>query len=510
MSNVPNQMQMPSASPVPPEPMPPQMPNLSRQAWNLARSLADFVADGCKTVSKDMYRHGRKPARPAISAAITAAPAVGAFCRSIAGSRVYLSGGQVALRRPRDALDFRPFRFFADYDPSIGLRRISMTVKCPNEFPVSFNNPCQCPSGAVLLSRPSLCESGCPSGLSSGTLRFLPRQKSNTGAEGVSASSDYGFGYNWMSDDSLYICPRCNPSDPLRIVLGGRIVELNWDSTAGKYSGQGLEGVFASNDGRIRVGPTGPAAARCKMAASSTSLTTKPPPRAASRDSWRPATPTIPSKRQATPRPGIPPSCATPPTIRRRPPTSCTATRMSTPPAPTATSGSSPPRTPVRWAPAAAEDIQSLVQFAYHGGGSSSGSVGDLKTITVQEKQDGSWVNGPPGLPITATTPIPRSFTRSTMWCPPMPTPGWPTRSGIPLAASDAHRGAVRRGLPVRLSRPAHEHHSAGRTSYHLQLQHKRLRVRRRITTSTHSRPSKPGPMAPRSPRTRTSTISRS
>ena len=31
-------------------------PPLHRQAWNLARSLADFVADGCKTVSEEDYR----------------------------------------------------------------------------------------------------------------------------------------------------------------------------------------------------------------------------------------------------------------------------------------------------------------------------------------------------------------------------------------------------------------------------------------------------------------------
>jgi len=33
-----------------------QFPPLRRQAWNLARSLADFVADGCKTVSEEDYR----------------------------------------------------------------------------------------------------------------------------------------------------------------------------------------------------------------------------------------------------------------------------------------------------------------------------------------------------------------------------------------------------------------------------------------------------------------------
>jgi len=31
-------------------------PSLARQAWNLATSLADFVADGCKTVSEEQYR----------------------------------------------------------------------------------------------------------------------------------------------------------------------------------------------------------------------------------------------------------------------------------------------------------------------------------------------------------------------------------------------------------------------------------------------------------------------
>jgi len=31
-------------------------PPLLKQAWNLARSLADFVADGCKTVTADQYR----------------------------------------------------------------------------------------------------------------------------------------------------------------------------------------------------------------------------------------------------------------------------------------------------------------------------------------------------------------------------------------------------------------------------------------------------------------------
>ena len=35
---------------------PGQPPSLVRQAWNLARSLADFVADGCRTVTADEYR----------------------------------------------------------------------------------------------------------------------------------------------------------------------------------------------------------------------------------------------------------------------------------------------------------------------------------------------------------------------------------------------------------------------------------------------------------------------
>jgi len=36
------------------EPLKP--PPLMRQAWNLAQSLTDFVADGCKTVTEDQYR----------------------------------------------------------------------------------------------------------------------------------------------------------------------------------------------------------------------------------------------------------------------------------------------------------------------------------------------------------------------------------------------------------------------------------------------------------------------
>jgi hypothetical protein len=33
-----------------------KLPPLSRQTWNLAQSLAGFVADGCKAVSEDDYR----------------------------------------------------------------------------------------------------------------------------------------------------------------------------------------------------------------------------------------------------------------------------------------------------------------------------------------------------------------------------------------------------------------------------------------------------------------------
>ena len=31
-------------------------PSLPRQAWNLARALAEFVADGCQTVDEAQYR----------------------------------------------------------------------------------------------------------------------------------------------------------------------------------------------------------------------------------------------------------------------------------------------------------------------------------------------------------------------------------------------------------------------------------------------------------------------
>jgi hypothetical protein len=33
-----------------------KMPSLPRQAWNLAASLADFVADRCRTVNEEEYR----------------------------------------------------------------------------------------------------------------------------------------------------------------------------------------------------------------------------------------------------------------------------------------------------------------------------------------------------------------------------------------------------------------------------------------------------------------------
>lgn len=32
-----------------------QMPPLARQAWSLARAIVDFVADGCRTVSREQY-----------------------------------------------------------------------------------------------------------------------------------------------------------------------------------------------------------------------------------------------------------------------------------------------------------------------------------------------------------------------------------------------------------------------------------------------------------------------
>lgn len=40
----------------PADPRPLKPPSLPRQAWNLARSLADFVADGMHTVTADQYR----------------------------------------------------------------------------------------------------------------------------------------------------------------------------------------------------------------------------------------------------------------------------------------------------------------------------------------------------------------------------------------------------------------------------------------------------------------------
>jgi hypothetical protein len=33
-----------------------KLPSLVQQAWNLAGSLVDFIADGCRTVTKDQYR----------------------------------------------------------------------------------------------------------------------------------------------------------------------------------------------------------------------------------------------------------------------------------------------------------------------------------------------------------------------------------------------------------------------------------------------------------------------
>lgn len=40
----------------PQKPNKPEFPSLPKQAWNLARSLADFVADGCKTVDDATYK----------------------------------------------------------------------------------------------------------------------------------------------------------------------------------------------------------------------------------------------------------------------------------------------------------------------------------------------------------------------------------------------------------------------------------------------------------------------
>ena len=45
-----------NATQKPPQDQPPQPPSLSQQAWNLARALADFVADGCRSVSEEQYR----------------------------------------------------------------------------------------------------------------------------------------------------------------------------------------------------------------------------------------------------------------------------------------------------------------------------------------------------------------------------------------------------------------------------------------------------------------------
>lgn len=49
------ELSSPSTAPVSAQPAPPLPPPLPRQAWNLATSLAAFVADGLKTVSPDEY-----------------------------------------------------------------------------------------------------------------------------------------------------------------------------------------------------------------------------------------------------------------------------------------------------------------------------------------------------------------------------------------------------------------------------------------------------------------------
>lgn len=47
---------IPASNTPPTPPAPGHPPSLARQAWNLARSLADFVADGCKTVTAEQYQ----------------------------------------------------------------------------------------------------------------------------------------------------------------------------------------------------------------------------------------------------------------------------------------------------------------------------------------------------------------------------------------------------------------------------------------------------------------------
>jgi hypothetical protein len=42
--------------PVPSPDRPLGFPPLHRQAWNLAQALADFLADGCQTVTAEQYR----------------------------------------------------------------------------------------------------------------------------------------------------------------------------------------------------------------------------------------------------------------------------------------------------------------------------------------------------------------------------------------------------------------------------------------------------------------------
>ena len=131
---------------------------------------------------------------------------------------------------------------------------------CPNDnYSGSSNAPCQCPQqGGIQSLRanfgPTLGSSG---GLPSGGASYLPRQRSTSGAEGVIASYDYGFGYNWMGDDWYYFCPTCNPSDPAQLMMGGMRAPVSWDSGDGFYYGRGMKAVFASNDHVIRAAAVG-------------------------------------------------------------------------------------------------------------------------------------------------------------------------------------------------------------------------------------------------------------
>jgi len=52
-----NGSEYPGGAVAPPGRGPGHPPSLARQAWNLARSLADFVVDGCKTVTKKQYEN---------------------------------------------------------------------------------------------------------------------------------------------------------------------------------------------------------------------------------------------------------------------------------------------------------------------------------------------------------------------------------------------------------------------------------------------------------------------